>query len=131
MLLTNINLHHLIFIWYQPDWMNLQSDMKVLFSGQIYIKTPWTKEYILVRERTAPPCVFQTFAHPTSPPACSVRQSGIFFAKNGFTLLLQCVFVDNGWRCAWFKPNQHYCISVLLSSHFPLKRLEVQSHYRG
>ena len=26
------------------------------------------KEYILVRERTAPPCVFQTFAYPTSPP---------------------------------------------------------------
>ena len=26
-----------------------------------------TKEYILVREWTAPPCVFQTFAHPTSP----------------------------------------------------------------
>ena len=35
-----------------------------------------TKEYILVRERTAPPWVFQTFAHPTSPPAYSVRQSG-------------------------------------------------------
>ena len=27
-------------------------------------------------EGTAPPCVFQTFAHPTSPAACSVRQSG-------------------------------------------------------
>ena len=25
------------------------------------------KEYILVTERTAHPCVFQTFAHPTSP----------------------------------------------------------------
>ena len=34
-----------------------------------------TKEYILVRERTAPPYVFLTFAHPTSPPVCSVRQS--------------------------------------------------------
>ena len=32
-------------------------------------KKAWvpTKEYILVRERTATPCVFQTFAHPTSP----------------------------------------------------------------
>ena len=35
-----------------------------------------TKEYIFVRKWTAPPCVFQTFAHPTSPHACSVRQSG-------------------------------------------------------
>ena len=26
------------------------------------------KEYILVREQTASQCVFQTFAHPTSPP---------------------------------------------------------------
>ena len=34
-----------------------------------------TKEYILVRERTAPPCVFQTFAHPTSPfSVCSILQ---------------------------------------------------------
>ena len=31
---------------------------------------------ILIRERKASLCVFQTFAHPTSPPACSVRQSG-------------------------------------------------------
>ena len=29
------------------------------------------KVYILVRERTAPPCVFQTFAHPTSPSKCT------------------------------------------------------------
>ena len=35
------------------------------------------KEYISVTEETAPPCVFRTFAHPTSPPTCSVRQSGI------------------------------------------------------
>ena len=34
-----------------------------------------TKEYILVRERTAPPSIFQTFAHPTSPCfVCSILQ---------------------------------------------------------
>ena len=47
--------------------------------------TVHTKEYILVRERTAPPCVFQTFAHPTSPcsvcrilqlPDCLTEQAG-------------------------------------------------------
>ena len=43
----------------------------------IYIIVQWWQRIytVLVRERTAPPCVFQTFAHPTSPPACSVRQS--------------------------------------------------------
>ena len=40
-----------------------------------------TEEYILVRERTAPPCVFHTFAHPTSPsilqlPDCVTEQAG-------------------------------------------------------
>ena len=37
------------------------------------IPTGFPKEYILVTERTAPPCVFQTFAHPTSP-ALSILQ---------------------------------------------------------
>ena len=33
------------------------------------------KEYILVWEWTAPPCFFQTFAHPTSPcSVCSILQ---------------------------------------------------------
>ena len=34
-----------------------------------------TKEYILVKERRAPPCVFQTFAHPTSPRLSPCPQS--------------------------------------------------------
>ena len=34
-----------------------------------------TKEYILVREQTAPSCVFQTFAHPTSPCLSPCPQS--------------------------------------------------------
>ena len=29
-------------------------------------------------EGIASPCVFQAFAHPTSPPACAVRQSGSY-----------------------------------------------------
>ena len=50
--------------------------METLFQ-QPQVQMVRTKEYILVRERTAAPCVFKTFAHPTSPPARSVRQSGI------------------------------------------------------
>ena len=39
-----------------------------------------TKEYILVIEGTAPPCVLQTFAHPTSPCLLcqTVRVLGVF-----------------------------------------------------
>ena len=45
---------------------------------------------ILVRERTATPCVFQTFAHKTSPPACSVRQSGSW-----------SILGEVGWANVW------------------------------
>ena len=38
----------------------------------VYLRS---KEYILVRKQTAPPCVFQTLAHPTSPcSVCSILQ---------------------------------------------------------
>ena len=50
--------------------------------------------YILVRELTAPPGVFQTFAHPTSPPGCSVRQSGSWSIQ-------QTEQGEVGWAKVW------------------------------
>ena len=61
-----------------------------------------TKEYILVRERTAPPCVFQTFAHPTSSPACSVRQSGSWS-------ILQTEQGEVGWANVWKRQGSAVC----------------------
>ena len=50
------------------------------------------QEYISVIEGTAPTCVFQTFAHHTSP--CSVRQSGSWS-------ILQTEKGKVGWANVW------------------------------
>ena len=46
-----------------------------------------------------PPCVFQTIAHPTSPPACSVRQSGTVVGVH----ILQTERGEVGWANVWKK----------------------------
>ena len=61
---------------------------------QIALQRVMLKEYILVRERTAPPCVYQTCAHPTSIPACSVKQSGSWSK-------LQTELGEVGWANVW------------------------------
>ena len=48
-------------------------------------------------EGTAPLCVFQTFARPTSPPACSVRQSGSWSIQ----YVLQTEQGEGGWANVW------------------------------
>ena len=58
------------FVKYKNLWRKKSLDTAhklcvSVFSHWLYC-TVYTKEYILVTERTAPPCFFQTFAHPTS-----------------------------------------------------------------
>ena len=57
----------------------------LVYSAHRRTRKTHTKEYISVIEGTAPPCVFQTFAHPTSPcsvcstlqlPDCLTEQAG-------------------------------------------------------
>ena len=59
----------------RSDWIRtrLPDPGSILISWILIRPLVHTKEHILVRERTAPPCVFQTFAHPTSP--CSAVYS--------------------------------------------------------
>ena len=63
-------------------WIHIQLHMDQQATGftlfRYTVLCTVLKEYILVRARTAPPGVFQTFAHPTTPPPppCSVKQSG-------------------------------------------------------
>ena len=56
-----------------PNYCRLPDPGSILISWILIRPLVHTKEHILVRERTAPPCVFQTFAHPTSP--CSAVYS--------------------------------------------------------
>ena len=59
-----------------------------------------SKEYLLVRERTAPPCVFQAFAHPTSPcSVCSILQ------------LPDCLTEQEGGEIGWANAGLGICSS--------------------
>ena len=65
----------LCFLLVQFFVPNTKMPSLLQFSARIILFSAATKEYILVRERTAPPCVFRTFAHPTSPcSVCSILQ---------------------------------------------------------
>ena len=61
----------------RSDWIRtrLPDPGSILISWILIRPLVHTKEHILVRERTAPPCVFQTIAHPTSP--CSAVYSNV------------------------------------------------------
>ena len=66
-----------IYIYIRTTVMCMHDMKSELGNWVKWLRTILPKEYILVRERTATPCVFRTFAHPPpSPPACYVRQSG-------------------------------------------------------
>ena len=65
-----------IYIYIRTTVMCMHDMKSELGKWVKWLRTILPKEYILLRERTATPCVFRTFAHPPSPPACYVRQLG-------------------------------------------------------
>ena len=62
-------------------------------TADIFLVSGGSKEYISLIEGTAPPCVFQAFAHPTSPcSVCSILQLPDCLTEQG---------VEVGWPNVW------------------------------
>ena len=79
-----------------------------------------SKEYILVRERTEPPCVFQTFAHPTSPcSVCSILQLP--------DCLTEQAGGEDGWANVW--KTQGGAVPSLTNTYFLGRRYKIQIRY--